>query len=298
MNAANFARAPHVTVRRVGSADAVVPRRHVGRWITAAVVLSLAAAFAHSLVTNPRFQWDVVGHYFLSTAILHGLLETLLLTAVGMLVGIAVGIMVALMRQSRNPILKLASWIYLWFFRGTPVLVQLIFWYNLAALYPRLSLGIPFGPAFVSGGANSLISPFTAAIIGLGLSEGAFMAEVVRAGVLSVPEGQIAAATALGMTHLKTMRRIVLPQAVRVIIPPTGNESIGMLKTTALVSVISISELLYSAQLIYARSFETIPLLIVVSFWYLIVTSALSVGQYYLEKHFGRSVGRASRGQR
>jgi polar amino acid transport system permease protein len=179
-----------------------------------------------------------------------------------------------------------AAWLYVWIFRGTPVLVQIIFWSFIAALYPKIGLG------FVHGDANKLITPFAAAILALGLNEGAYMSEIVRAGLLSVDQGQTQAAHALGMTPLQTMRRIVLPQAMRVIIPPTGNESISMLKLTSLVSVIAYTELLYSAQLIYSRTYQTIPLLIVVSIWYLAITSVLSIGQYYLERRFGRGAAR------
>jgi polar amino acid transport system permease protein len=170
--------------------------------------------------------------------------------------------------------------------------VQLLFWYNIAALYPRIALGIPFGPAFVHPDANALITPFTAAILGLGLNEGAYMAEIVRAGIISVPEGQGDAARSLGMTRLETMRRIVLPQAMRVIIPPTGNETISMLKTTSLVSVIAVADLLYAAQNIYSQNFKTIQLLIVASIWYIVCTSVLYVGQYYLERYYGRGSSR------
>jgi polar amino acid transport system permease protein len=190
----------------------------------------------------------------------------------------------AVMRLSANPVVRTAAFAYVNFFRGTPVLVQLLFWFNLAALYPVITLGIPG----VQLDANQLITPMTAAILGLGLNQGAYMSEIVRAGILSVDHGQTEAAEALGITRLQTMRRVVLPQAMRVIIPPTGNETIGMLKTTALVSVISVPELLYSAQIIYARTFETVPLLIVASLWYLLITSILTVGQYYLERRFAR----------
>jgi polar amino acid transport system permease protein len=197
-------------------------------------------------------------------------------------------VVLAVMRLSPNPLVSSASWFYIWFFRGTPVLVQLLFWYNIAALYPKIGLGIPFGPTFVHADANKLITPFTAAILGLGLNEGAYMAEIVRAGIISVEEGQSDAAHSLGMTRLQTMRRIVLPQAMRVIIPPTGNETISMLKTSSLASVIVVTELLYAAQLIYSVNFKTIQLLIVASIWYIVCTSVLYVGQHYLERHYGR----------
>jgi polar amino acid transport system permease protein len=269
-----------------------IPVRHTGRWIAAAIVAVLIATIARSVATNPRFQWHVVGDYLFASQITHGVLVTLELTVVAMVIGVVLGVVLALMRVSKNPLVSGASWCYIWIFRGTPVLVQILFWSFIAALYPKLTLGIPFGPELVHGDANQLIRPFVAAILALGLNEGAYMAEIVRAGLLSVDEGQTEAAHALGFTPLQTMRRIVLPQAMRVIVPPTGNETISMLKTSSLVSVIAYTELLYSAQLIYSRTYQTIPLLIVASIWYLAITSVLSVGQYYLERRFGRGTGR------
>jgi polar amino acid transport system permease protein len=269
-----------------------IPVRHPGRWIAAAIILVLSAAVAKSVVTNPRFQWGIIGDYFTSSRVLHGLVTTLELTVLCMAIGIVIGVLLAVMRLSPNPLLSGASWLYIWFFRGTPVLVQILFWGYISALYPQLSLGIPFGPQFVHFSANSVISPFVAGMLALGLNEGAYMAEIVRAGIISVEEGQTEAAQSLGMTRLQTMRRIVLPQAMRVIVPPTGNETISMLKTTSLVSVIAVTDLLYSVQLIYAVNYRTIPLLIVASIWYLIVTTLLSFGQYYLERYFGRGAAR------
>jgi polar amino acid transport system permease protein len=265
-----------------------VPVRHPGRWVAAAIVLVIAVALVRSVVDNPRFEWSVVGHYLFDERILEGLRVTLELTVIAMAIGIALGAILAIMRLSPNPLVSGGSWLYIWFFRGTPVLVQLLFWYNIAALYPKIGIGIPFGPSFIHADANTLIPPFTAAILGLGLNEGAYMAEIVRAGIISVPEGQSDAGRSLGMTRLQIMRRIVLPQAMRVVIPPTGNETISMLKTTSLVSVIAVGELLLAAQNIYSQNFKTIQLLIVVSFWYLLCTSVLYVGQYYLERYYGR----------
>src|SRR5271165_3068672 len=269
-----------------------VPVRHPGRWAAAAIVLVLIAMFVHSLLTNPRFEWGVIGSYFLSRRVLDGLEITILLTVVCMAIGIVLGVILAVMRLSANPLISGASWVYIWFFRGTPVLVQLLFWYNMAALYPQFSLGVPFGPSFVHGNANSLVTALTAAILGLGLNEGAYMAEIVRAGILSVEHGQVEAAQALGMTRALTMRRIILPQAMRVIIPPTGNETISMLKTSSLASVITVTELLYSAEEIFAVNYKTIQLLFVASLWYLIATSVLTVGQYYIERHYSRGSAR------
>jgi polar amino acid transport system permease protein len=269
-----------------------VPVRHPGRWVAAVVVAVLAVMFVHGLVTEQGYGWGVVGQYFFSSRVLDGLWLTIELTVIAMAIGIALGIVLAIMRLSPNPLVGGASWAYIWFFRGTPLLVQLLFWYNLAALYPRLGLGIPFGPQFVSGSANSFITPLGAAIFGLGLNEGAYMAEIVRAGFLSVDEGQTEAAQSLGMTRLQAMWRVVLPQAMRVIIPPTGNETISMLKNTSLVSVIAVTELLYSVQLIYATNYQTIPLLVVASLWYLIVTTILTIGQYYIERHYAKGASR------
>ena len=269
-----------------------IPVRRPGRWVAAALILYLSAALGKSVATNPCFEWGIIGHYFTSSRVLQGLVTTLELTALCMAIGIVIGILLAVMRLSPNPLVSATSWLYIWFFRGTPVLVQILFWGYISALYPRLSLGIPFGPQFVHFTANSVISPFVAGMLALGLNEGAYMAEIVRAGIISVEEGQTEAAQSLGMTRLQTMRRIVLPQAMRVIVPPTGNETISMLKTTSLVSVIAVTDLLYSVELIYAVNYRTIPLLIVASIWYLIVTTLLSFGQYYLERYFGRGTAR------
>jgi polar amino acid transport system permease protein len=269
-----------------------VPVRHTGRWIAAAIVAIILVAIVRSIATNPNFQWSVVGDFLFDSRILDGLVLTLELTVVAMVIGIVLGVVLALMRLSPNVMLSGSSWVYIWLFRGTPVLVQIFIWYNISALFPSIDLGVPFGPSFIHIDANSLITPFVAGMLALGLNEGAYMSEIVRAGIISVDEGQTEAAQALGMTRLQTMRRIVLPQAMRVIIPPTGNETISMLKTTSLVSVIAASELLYSAQLIYSVNYKVIPLLLVASIWYLAVTSVLSVGQYYIERYYGRGSSR------
>ncbi|MCD5351005.1 amino acid ABC transporter permease [Kineosporia mesophila] len=256
--------------------------------MTTVVLLVITVLVIRSLLTNPRFQWDIVFSYFLNGQVLDGLVTTIVLTVVAMAVGVVMGVLMALGRESRNPVVSGAAALYIGFFRGTPLLVQLIFWFNLAALYPVLSVGIPFGPTLASGSANTLITPMVAAILGLGLNEGAYMSEIVRAGLQSVDPGQTQAAHALGMRKGQVFRRIVLPQAMRVIIPPTGNETIAMLKTTSLVSVIAIPELLFQVQAIYSRTYQVIPLLITVSLWYLLLTAVLSTGQFYLERHFRR----------
>lgn len=262
----------------------VVPHRHVGRWIAAAVIVIIGVVGLRSVFTNERFGWSTVSLYLRDVSVANGIVVTLQLTLICMAIGIVLGVVLAIMRLSTNPVVRTASFIYVSFFRGTPVLVQLLFWYNLAALYPSITLGLPG----VSLDANQLITPMFAAILGLGLNEAAYMSEIVRAGIMSVDHGQGEAAGALGLTKLQTMRRIVLPQAMRVIVPPTGNETIGMLKTTALVSVLAVPDLLYSTQIIYARNFQTIPLLIVASIWYMVITAVLGIGQYYLERRFAR----------
>jgi polar amino acid transport system permease protein len=279
-----------------------IPVRHPGRWVAAAVVLVLAAMLIHALVFarvkrgnvhQTRFGWGVVGDFFLSRQVLDGVLLTLELTVIAMGIGIVGGVFLAVMRLSANPLVSGASWLYIWFFRGTPVLVQLLFWFNISFLFPKLSLGIPFGPEFLQLHPNTLVTAFLAGSVGLGLNEAAYMAEIVRAGILSVDEGQSEAAQSLGMTRLNTLRRVVLPQAMRVIIPPTGNEVISMLKNTALVSVLSVSELLFTVEGIAATSYQTIPMYLVASIWYLIITSVLTVAQYYLERYFARGSSRA-----
>jgi polar amino acid transport system permease protein len=261
--------------------------------VATGVVVIIVVSGIQSVVKNPRFQWGVVGRYFTTNAILTGLLVTLELTAIAMAMGIVLGVILAVMRRSPVPVVSGVSWFYIYFFRATPVLVQLLFWYFISAVYPKISLGIPFvGVTFIHGNANALISAFTAAALGLGLNEAAYMAEIVRAGILSVDEGQVDAAQSLGMTRLQTMRLIILPQAMKVIVPPTGNETISMLKTTSLASVIAVRELLYTSQIIYARTFQTIPLLLVASIWYLTITSVLTVGQYYVERYFAKGSSR------
>jgi polar amino acid transport system permease protein len=265
-----------------------VPVRHPGRWIAAGVLLVLAAMLVNSLVTNPAWRWDVVWDFLFSSRVLSGLWVTIELTLLAMVIGVVLGIVIAIMRLSNNPIVSTIAWLYAWFFRGTPVLVQVIFWSFIAILYPMLSLGIPFGPEFVYFDSNLLIPIFAGAVLGFGLNEAAYMSEIVRAGILSVDQGQTEAAEALGMTRLKILRRIVLPQAMRVIIPPTGNETISMLKTTSLASVIAVGDLFTQVQLIYGGNLQQVPLLVVASIWYLVLTSLLSVAQYFIERRFSR----------
>jgi polar amino acid transport system permease protein len=272
-----------------------VPVRHPGRWVAAIVVLVVAASIVRSIVTNANFGWHLVGQYLFDHRVLSGVVKTLELTVLSMLLGVILGVVLAVMRQSPNPILSGGSWLYIWFFRGTPLLLQIFFWFNITALFPKIDLGVPFGPALIHANGNAIITTFVAALLGLGLNEGAYMAEIVRGGFLAVDEGQTEAAQSLGMSRLQTMRHIVLPQAMRVILPPTGNETISMLKNTSLVSVIALTELLYTVQQIYAVNYKPIPLLIVAAIWYLGMTSVAYVGQYFIERHFGRGFSRAQR---
>ncbi|WP_086843867.1 amino acid ABC transporter permease [Amycolatopsis kentuckyensis] len=269
-----------------------VPVRHYGRWAAGVVILFLAFIMIRSVATNSALQWPVVGDYLFDDRILRGLQNTLILTVISMLIGIVGGILLAVMRLSPNPLTKGAASIYIWLFRGTPLITQLLFWNFLALAYPRLGLGVPFGPEFVSWDTNQLITQFTASLLGLGLNEAAYMAEIVRSGIQSVDSGQREAASALGMSQTKTLRRIILPQAMRVIIPPTGNETISMLKTTSLVVVIGYFELVVAAQTIYSQNYKTVPLLIVAALWYLFLTSVLTLVQIQIEKRFARGTSR------
>ncbi|MBL8579061.1 MAG: amino acid ABC transporter permease [Mesorhizobium sp.] len=266
-----------------------VPARAWGTRAAAVLLFLMVVYFLVSIAGNANFGWSVVGEYLFDTRILSGFYLTIWLTIITMIIGIVLGTLFAVMAMSRNVVISTVANAYIWFFRGTPVLVQLIFWYNLGALFPELSLGIPFTDWGVSVPTNTLISPITAAVLGLGLNEGAYMSEIIRSGLLAVDPGQRQAATSLGMTSRKALWRIVLPQAMPVIIPPTGNQTIGMLKTSSLVSVISLSDLLYSAQTIYSRNFQTIPLLIVACLWYLFATTILTWLQSRIERHFARS---------
>ncbi len=272
----------------------IVPLRHPWRWVGIAVIALVAAQALQSVVTNDRFQWGVVFGYLFSPTILDGLVMTIALTAASMVIGLLLGVVLAAMRTSRSLVFRSVSSAYIWFFRGTPVLVQLVFWYNLGYLYPQFQLGLPFLPPVFTANINDIITPLTAALLGLSLNEGAYLAEIVRAGILAVPLGQSEAASSLGMTKFQAFAKIVLPQAMRIIIPPTGNETIGMLKTTSMVSVIALADLMYSAQTIYSRTFEVIPLLICVSIWYLVLTSLLSIVQSRIESYFGRGDARSS----
>lgn len=271
------------------SPEKVKKLKRPGRWVSYILMGLVAFLVIQSVATNPNFGWPIVGEYFTSPRVLDGLVNTLQLTFIAMLLGVVLGVILAVMRLSTNPALYGAAGLYIWFFRGTPVFVQLLFWGFISALYPTLALGIPGAEPLFSTDTNSLITPVVAAILGLALNEAAYMAEIVRAGIVSVGKGQTEAAHALGMSNMRTLRRVILPQAMSVIVPPTANNVISMLKTTSLVSVLSFPELLYATQLIYAENFQTIPLLITASIWYLIVTTLMTIGQYYTERHYNKS---------
>ncbi|MGW4878385.1 amino acid ABC transporter permease [Streptomyces sp. NPDC004262] len=259
----------------------VVPRRRYGQWTAAVAVLALLGLATASVVRNKAFQWDVVADYFTTASVLRGLWLTLWLTAVVMVLGFALGSLLAAFRLSANPVLRGVSRGYVWLFRSIPILVQLLLWFNIGALYPTV-LGIR---------TVDLLSPVAVAIVGLTLHEAAYAAEVVRGGLLSVDRGQIEAADALGLSRWRRRRRIVLPQAMRAIVPPAGNMLIGTLKGTSIVSVIAVNDLLFSAQLIYHQTYQVIPLLMVATLWYTVVTSVLGIGQHYVEKHYARGTG-------
>jgi polar amino acid transport system permease protein len=250
--------------------------------------------FLYGAATNKAFGWDTYAKYLFDKRVTQGAWNTLQLTVYSMLLAIVLGVVLAVMRLSPNPVFRSVSWAYLWIFRGTPVYVQLVFWGLMPTIYKSVQIGVPFGPSFFHLNLQSLSIPFLLAIVGLALNEAAYMAEIIRAGISSVPEGQSEASTALGMSWGMTMRRTVLPQAMRVIIPPTGNEVISMLKTTSLVTAVPYTLDLYgiTSREIASRIFEPVPLLLVAASWYLAVTSVLMVGQFYLERYFSRGATR------
>src|SRR3954447_6453914 len=281
-----------------------VPVRHPGRWVAAAVIAVLVAMFVHMLITNDRFQWSFMADNMFREPILRGVGTTLILTLVSMVIGIALGVVIAVMRLSDNPILSWSAWVYTWFFRAVPRLVLLTVFGNLGFLYPRLRLGLPFSDQIgdllgvqVHGtiwgvDANDFFAGFRAALLGLALSEAAYMAEIVRAGILAVDTGQLEAAQSLGMGRTLAMRRVVLPQAMRVIIPPTGNETIAMLKDTSLVLAVPVSnELFFQLEAVGTRTFQIFPMLVAACLWYLALSSVLMVGQHFLERRFSRGFG-------
>ncbi|MCZ9292902.1 amino acid ABC transporter permease [Corynebacterium meitnerae] len=264
------------------------PLRHPGRWITAAILVVLFILFIVDTAGREAYGWSTYRAYLFDTRILDAALRTLALTVLSMIIGVVLGVILAVMRMSPNPVFKSIAWLYLWVFRGTPIYVQLVFWGLIGAIYQSINLG------FTEISLDKLTSSaFALAVIGLGLNEAGYMAEIVRSGVNSVPAGQIEASKALGMGWGMTMRRTVLPQAMRIIIPPTGNEFISLLKTSSLVVAIPYSLELYGrSQDIAAALFEPVPMLLVAATWYLVITSILMIGQHYLERYFDRGVTR------
>ena len=283
--------APFSSAPPPGEMNTVIPRKHPGRWIAVAIIAVLALQAANVVLTNPNFHWDVFGEYLLHPQVLRGVRWTLLLTVLAMIIAIVIAGLLVVMRDSDNPILRWAAYVWIWFFRGTPIYTQLVFWGLFAALFPRIGLSIPFGPEILGIDSRLVLTPAVAALLGLGLNESAYLAEIFRAGFNSIDRGQSEAAQALGMRPTRIWRRILLPQAMRIIIPPTGNETIGMLKMTSLVLAVPFTlDLTFATNAIANRTFLPVPLLMVAAFWYLVITSVLMVGQYYLEQRFGRGV--------
>ncbi|GAB3305672.1 ABC transporter permease subunit [Epidermidibacterium keratini] len=270
----------------------VVPVRHPWRWAGVAVVVVLLAQFVHGLITNPGWDWPTFGAWFASKSIVTALGTTIQLTAFGTVLGFALGVVLAAMRMSRSPFLQIVSWGYVWAFRSIPLIVQLLFWFNIAYLYQTLQFGVPFGPGFFSVETNDVLGPLGAAVLGLALHQAAYAAEIIRGGILSVDHGQLEAAAALGIPRLRQFRRIVLPQAMRSILPNAANEVISLFKGTSIVSVMAIPELFYQAQVIYGRNGRVVPLLMVATVWYIVLTSVLSIVQYYLERHYAKGANR------
>lgn len=279
-----------------GTAVPIVPRWHAGRWVVGAIAVVVVGWAVSIVILNPRIRWNYVWQYLFSPNILSGVVVTLWVSVAATLLGLVLGVLFAIMKLSKNPVLRWIAEGYIWFFRGTPVLVQLIFWFNLAFLLPYLTLQIPFTQIGLRWDTNQVISGSVAALLGLGLNLAAYFAETVRAGIQAVDHGQTEAALAGGMTRTKAMRLVVLPQALRIIIPPTGNEFISMLKTTSLIVVVAGNDLMTNASSIYKQNNLIIELLIVVSIWYMFMTAVATYLQSLLEKRFGRDRVRLVRG--
>ncbi|MBO1336138.1 amino acid ABC transporter permease [Streptomyces sp. VRA16 Mangrove soil] len=271
--------APPETIR-------AIPVRHYGRYVAAVVALAVLGSIVYAFAQG-KINWGAIPDYFFDDRVISGVGKTLLLTVLSMVIGIVGGIMLAVMRLSKNPVTSSIAWFYIWFFRGTPVLVQLFVWFNLGLVFEYINLGPLYKDYW-----SSFMTPFLTALLGLGLNEAAYMAEICRAGLLSVDEGQSEASHALGMSHAKTLRRVIIPQAMRVIVPPTGNEVINMLKTTSLVSMVQYTELFRVAQDIGQQSGSPVEMYFLAAAWYLIMTSVLSVGQYYIERYYARGSSR------
>ena len=260
----------------------VVPRRYFGRYAAATVIVVMLIGLVHAFI-NGNIEWGFVRQFLTAESIMFGLLNTITMSILAMALGVVLGVIVAVMRMSQNPLLRYVAQGYTWLFRGTPLILQLLLWFNLALIFPTLGI-----PGLFEFKTVEVITPFAAALLGLGINQGAYTAEVVRAGLLSVDSGQYEAAKSIGMPRLQALRRIILPQAMRVMVPPVGNEVIGMVKLTSLASVIQFSEILHNAQIIYYANTRVLELLLVASFWYLVVVSVLSVIQQRIERHYGR----------
>lgn len=269
----------------------LIPRRRPWQWLSAVIVLAVVGVIVNSIVNNPRYHWDVVAAFFLRPSILDGLVLTIWLTAAVLVSAYVLGVVLAVMRLSSNPVLSTVSFGYIWLFRSVPPLLQLLFWYQMASLYPRIDLGIPFVHHFATVHTQHLFSGILAAFLGLTFDMAAFAAEIVRGGLVSVEAGQTEAAKALGMSKARIFWRIVLPQAMPAIIPASGNLLIGLLKGTSIVSVIAVQDLLYSVQLIYAQNYLIIPLLLVATIWYLVLVTILSTIQFFVERYYSRGKG-------
>ncbi|MFI6152374.1 amino acid ABC transporter permease [Kitasatospora sp. NPDC051170] len=265
-----------------------VPARHPWRWAAGAVALVLLIQFGHGLATNPGWDWPTFRAYFTADVIVTAVGRTLELTVYGTLLGFVLGAGVAALRLSRSAILQTIAWAYVWVFRSIPLIVQLVFWFNLSYLYKEFGFGIPFGPTFGEFRTIDVLSALGAAVLGLGLHQAAFAAEIIRGGILAVDAGQREAAAALGIPRWRQAWRIVLPQAMRGILPAAANEVISLLKGTSVVYVMAIGELFYQAQVVYGRTGRVVPLLMVATVWYVVLTTVLSIGQYYVERYFAR----------
>ncbi|YCK79954.1 amino acid ABC transporter permease (plasmid) [Arthrobacter sp. D3-18] len=276
---------------RAPELNRAVPVRHPGRWISASIIVISVALALQSLATNPNFRWDTYALYILDVNVFRGVGWTLLLTVLSMAIAIVLAVLLTFMGQSDNPILRWSSWFWIFIFRGTPVYTQLVFWGLISVLYPKISMGIPFGPELFHFTTQDVLTAFWAAVLGLGLNESAYLAEIFRGGLKAVDRGQAEAAEALGMRGTKILWRIVLPQAMRVIVPPTGNETIGMLKTTSIVLAVPFTlDLTFVTTSLASRTYLPIPLLLVAATWYIVITSILMVGQHYIEKYYGKGV--------
>lgn len=267
-------------------------RPRPGNWILSAIALIFVAMFVHGLVRNPGWDWPTFARYFTAKSVLAALWLTIRLTIYGTVLGFVLGVALAAARLSKNPVLQAISWTYVWIFRSIPLIVQLLFWFNIAYLYDTISFGIPFGPSLITIDTNELLSGLTAAVIGLTLHQGAYFAEIIRGGIVSVDEGQLEAAAALGIPRRRQFFRIVLPQAMRSVMPNAANEVISLVKGTSIVSTMAIADLFYQVQVIFGRNGRVVPLLMVATVWYIVITSVLTVVQYYIERHYARGAHR------